>query len=226
MARENPGRLSTLAAALLAVGLAVPLAAGAAGTTDKSTTSAAATASDRGATARASLSHGDRKFIEKAAQGSLAEVEFGKLAAQKASSSDVKQFGQRMADDHAKANAELQQLASGKGINLPSDLDRSQKREYDKLQKLSGADFDREYTKEMVSDHKKDVKEFQSASKNAKDGDVKNLAAKTLPTLEEHLKLAQSTESAVRNERTSAAAPHSGAFGTEHSATKTNTKSM
>ena len=211
MAHEYPGRLSTLAAALLAVGLAMPLSAAAAGTSDKSPTSAAATASDKGAPARAttaSISHGDRKFVEKAARDGLAEVELGKLAAQKAASNEVKQFGQRMADDHGKANSELQQLASSKGINVPTDIDSSHKREYDKLQKLSGADFDREYMKEMVSDHKKDMKEFQSASKNAKDGDVKNLAGKTLPTLEEHLKLAQSTESAVRNERTSAAAPH------------------
>ena len=72
-----------------------------------------------------SVSSGDRKFMEKAAQGGMAEVELGKLATQKASASEVKQFGQRMVDDHSKANDQLKQIATSKGVNLPTDLDRS-----------------------------------------------------------------------------------------------------
>jgi putative membrane protein len=160
------------------------------------------------ATARAtaeSVSRGDRKFMEKAAQGGIAEVELGKLAAQKAASPDVKQFGQRMVDDHSKANDKLKSLATSKGVNLPTGLDRSTQRELDKLSKLSGAEFDREYMKHMVSDHKKDVSEFKSEAKKAKDADVKDFAATTLPTLEEHLKLAQAAEQSAKNEGRAAA---------------------
>jgi putative membrane protein len=139
--------------------------------------------------------------MEKAAQGGLAEVQLGKLAADKASAAEVKQFGQRMVDDHSKANDQLKQLATSKGVNLPTDLDRSTQREMDKLSKLSGADFDREYMKHMVSDHKKDVSEFKSESNRAKDADVKQFASATLPTLQQHLDLAQSTEKTARSEK-------------------------
>ena len=77
----------------------------------------------------------------------------------------------------------------------------SDRREFDKLQKKSGADFDREYMKEMVSDHKKDVKEFQSTAKSANDPDIKNFASSTLPTLQQHLDMAQQTKAATKNER-------------------------
>ena len=155
------------------------------------------------ATAKAtaeSVSSSDRKFMEKAAKGGLAEVELGKLAADKAASAEVKQFGKRMVDDHSKANDKLKALATAKGVNLSTGLDRSTRREMDKLAKLSGADFDREYMKHMVSDHKTTVSDFKSEAKKAKDADVKDFAATTLPTLEEHLKLAQSAEQSAKAE--------------------------
>jgi putative membrane protein len=146
------------------------------------------------------VARSDRKFMEKAAQGGTAEVELGKLAAQKAQSPQVKQFGQRMVDDHGKANEQLKQLASTKGVSLPTEMDRSSKREMDKLSRMSGAEFDAEYMKHMVSDHKKDVSEFKSEANKAKDADVKQFAASTLPTLEEHLRLAQHAEDVAKNE--------------------------
>jgi putative membrane protein len=91
-------------------------------------------------------------------------------------------------------------LATSKGVNLPTDLDHSTKREMDKLSKLSGADFDREYMKTMVSDHKKDVSDFKSEASKAKDPDVKQFAGSTLPTLQEHLQLAQSTQQTANSE--------------------------
>jgi putative membrane protein len=146
------------------------------------------------------VSSGDRKFMEKAAQGGMAEVQLGKLATQKAESDQVKQFGQRMVDDHSKANQQLKQLASTKGVTLPTSLDKTSQHEYDKLSKLSGAQFDREYMDHMVSDHKKDISEFKSEAKKAKDADVKQFASSTLPTLEEHLNLAQAADKVARNE--------------------------
>ena len=146
------------------------------------------------------LSSGDRKFMEKAAQGGMAEVQFGKLATEKASAPEVKQFGQRMVDDHGKANDQLKQLASQKGVTLPTTMDKSAQKEHDRLSKLSGAEFDREYMKHMVSDHKKDVSEFKSEASKAKDADLKQWAQATLPVLEEHLKLAQTDDGIAKNE--------------------------
>ena len=153
------------------------------------------------ALAASDLTRSDRKFVEEAAQGGMAEVELGKLAQQKAASDQVKQFGSKMAADHQKANEQLKKIAAAKGINLPADMSSSDRREFDKLQKKSGADFDREYMKEMVSDHKKDVKEFQSTAKSANDPDIKNFASSTLPTLQQHLDMAQQAEAATKNLR-------------------------
>ena len=148
----------------------------------------------------ASLASGDRKFVEKAAAGGMAEVQLGQMAAQKASADDVRKFGQRMVDDHGKANDQLKQLATSKSVELPAEVDGATKREMDKLSKLEGAAFDREYMNHMVSDHKKDVSEFRSESRKAKDADVKQFATTTLPTLEEHLKLAQAAQKVANGE--------------------------
>jgi putative membrane protein len=139
----------------------------------------------------------DQRFVTKAAAGGLAEVELGKLAADKGTSEQVKQFGQKMVDDHGKANDELKTIASKKNITLPSDLDAKDKALRDRLAKLSGASFDRAYMQAMLKDHRTDVSEFRTESKSGKDADVKAWAAKTLPTLESHLKLAQDDNRAV-----------------------------
>ena len=124
-----------------------------------------------------------------AATGGMEEVELGQLAAQKASSPDVKNFGQHMVDDHSKANDQLKQLAAQKGVTLPAAISNMQKHDVSKLAKLSGAAFDSAYVSMMVKDHKKDVAEFQKESKSAKDSDLKSWASTTLPTLEDHLKM-------------------------------------
>jgi putative membrane protein len=140
---------------------------------------------------------GDKQFVMKAAEGGMAEVELGQLAASKGSNDAVKQFGQKMADDHGKANDELKSLAQQKGITVPTDLNAKDKAEKARLDKLSGAEFDKAYMEHMVKDHKKDVAEFKKESNSGKDSDVKQWAGKTLPTLESHLQLAQDTASKV-----------------------------
>ncbi|SRR6266849_8887363 len=135
--------------------------------------------------------HDDRAFVLEADPGGLAEVELGLLAAQKGQSADVKKFGQRMVTDHSKANAELKKLATSKGIPLPARMDVEQMAEHDKLAKLSGADFDREYMALMVADHDKDVAAFMDEAKDGTDPDIKSFAAKTLPTLQEHQRMAK-----------------------------------
>lgn len=140
----------------------------------------------------------DQKFIKEAATDGKAEVELGKLASERGGSDAVKQFGQKMATDHGKANDELAQLAQQKGITLPSDLDAKHKKLHDRLSKLSGAEFDAAYMREMVRDHDKDVKDFQRESQRGKDADVKAWAAKTLPTLQEHDQLAKQTQASLK----------------------------
>lgn len=143
------------------------------------------------------LERADRTFVDHAAQGGMAEVALGKLAVVRAGNAQVKSFGQRMIDDHGKANEELKALLQSKGVQLPAESDRSHDRDANRLGKLEGADFDREYMKHMVSDHEKDVKDFEKASRDARDADVKAWAAKTLPTLQQHLEQARATRDVV-----------------------------
>jgi len=129
------------------------------------------------------LDTSDRTFVKKAAQGRMAEVEMGKLASERASDPDVKKFGQRMVDDHTKANDQLKQVASSKNITLPESLNAKDEATMKKLSALSGAAFDRTYMRGMVTDHTKDV--------SAKDPAIKDFASQTQPTLKDHLKEAK-----------------------------------
>jgi putative membrane protein len=133
----------------------------------------------------------DTTFVKKAAQGGLAEVELGQLATQKATNEEVKKFGQRMVDDHSKANDQLKQVAEQEHINLPTQPSAKDKATKARLEKLSGEQFDRAYMADMVKDHRTDVAEFAHESKVGKDPAVKSFAEQTLPTLREHLKQAE-----------------------------------
>jgi len=152
-------------------------------------------------TSATNLSGPDADFVNKAAQGGLAEVQLGQMVAQKAQNQAVKDFAQRMVDDHSKANDQLKQLASQKGITLPADVDSSDKQFQDQLSSASGAKFDKMYMDHMVQDHKKDVSEFQSEATKAADPDVKNFAQQTLPTLQDHLQQAQTTDKQLKGGR-------------------------
>jgi predicted outer membrane protein len=213
----------------------------------------------QGNTAGAKLNNEDRKFITDAAHGGMAEVALGRLALERASSDEVKQFAQRMIDDHTRANEELMKLASSKGVTLPKGhghttqgdtsqgmtqttssttgtqpareqpqsgqpqsgqqqsgqqqgtarqdtagaqstdasrpmLDKKHQAVMDRLSKLSGAEFDREYMRAMVKDHSDAVEMFQRESTRGKDAEVKAWATSTLPTIQEHLRLARELE--------------------------------
>ena len=181
---------------ILAVGLAV-LALAAAPADAQSTTSGHAKSAAAKSTAAKAGGPADQAFAKEAATGGLAEVALGNLARQKASSSDVKAFGDRMVTDHSKANDELKQWAASNSVTLPADLDAKSKATQDRLSKLSGDAFDKAYMKDMVADHKKDVAAFKKESTSGKNTDLKAWAGKTLPTLEDHLKMAQDTASKV-----------------------------
>ena len=156
------------------------------------------TASLAGAQQGTALPAGDRTFAGKAAVGGQAEVELGKLAQERASSDAVRQFGQRMATDHGKANEELVQLAKSKNLPLSTELDSKHRQLRDRLAKLSGNAFDHAYMSEMVKDHKNDVAEFKKQAERGKDPDLKSWASQKLPTLQEHLRMAQDVDSQVK----------------------------
>jgi putative membrane protein len=167
----------------------------------KSTTSQKTTgqkaAGQKTAGTTGTLAPADHNFVNEAAIGGMAEVELGNLAKEKASNPDVKSFGDRMATDHGKANDELKNWAQQKNVTLPTELDAKHKAERDRLAKLSGEAFDKAYMRLMVADHNKDVAAFKRESTAAKDPDLKAWAGKTLPTLEEHQKLAKETNAKV-----------------------------
>ena len=145
---------------------------------------------------RGQLDSKDYKFAENAAKANSDEITLGQLAQQKASSTAVQQYAQRMVQDHTKANQQLTQVISQKGATLPATPTKSEERESDRLAKLSGPEFDKAYMSHMVKEHKKDVKEFQKEANDATDPDLKAFAANTLPTLQEHLQMAENTEAA------------------------------
>jgi putative membrane protein len=137
------------------------------------------------------LARADRKFIEDAAQGGMMEVQAGQLAASKASDPNVKSFGDMLAKDHTAANNELVQLANSKKVELPAGPSHGQRKDIEKLGKLSGKDFDKHFVAMGVKDHEKDIKKFEKASGKAKDPELKAWIDKTLPTLRQHLAQAQ-----------------------------------
>jgi len=142
---------------------------------------------------------GDSAFAMKAAQANIAEVELGKLALQKAMRDEVKQFAQMMVDDHSKALDELKGLPGSKNVTLPTGLDAEHKKLSDRLSKLSGAAFDREYMQAMVDGHKKVAAEFRKESQSGSDSDLKAWEGKTLPTVEAHLKRAEMVNRTVHS---------------------------
>jgi len=133
----------------------------------------------------------EKQFLENAGRGGMLEVQLGNLATQKASSNDVKQFGERMATDHGQLGQKLQQLASNLNFTLPQDLKPEQQAVVSRLENLSGKAFDREYMKQMVNDHVKDISAFERAASQATNADIKQFVSEALPTLREHLKLAR-----------------------------------
>ncbi|MCC3215945.1 DUF4142 domain-containing protein [Chryseobacterium sp. X308] len=147
---------------------------------------------------KSTLSDQDKKFADAAAIGGLMEVMMGKLAATNAENSVVKSLGAMMVTDHTKANDELKNWASGAGYTLPTSLDTEKQKMYDDLKAKKGKDFDKKYTDLMVSDHKEDVEAFKKEASEGTEASLKSFAAKTLPTLEHHLKESEKAKNAVK----------------------------
>ncbi|NYF52522.1 DUF4142 domain-containing protein [Tunturiibacter gelidoferens] len=128
----------------------------------------------------------DKIFLRKAAQGGMAEVKLGQLAAQKGSSDDVKAFGQKMVDDHTKLNNDMAPIADSMGVRLPTNLNKEDQAEYDKLNGLSGNDFDMEYLSFMVKDHHKDLHEFRQEAASTTDPTLQTAVNNATKVIHEH----------------------------------------
>jgi len=140
----------------------------------------------------------DQEFLKMAAQTDQAEIKLGQLAKDRAASAVIKNYGERMVNDHSKVDKELQDLAKSKGVTLPQTLDQKHQSLFDQLSQMKGADFDREYVKNMVSGHEHAIQQFEQEAKNGQDPGAKAFAAKWLPSLREHLELAKTAAQSVK----------------------------
>ena len=136
-------------------------------------------------------SNRDAKHLKELAIANMAEIETGKLALEKAQDPKVKEFAQHMVDDHTKMLDEVKTLAQSKNAELPSAPDAKHEKVMKKLESASGADFDREYMRAMVKDHRDALKLAQRTARGAKDGELKAAAQKAAPEIQDHLKTAQ-----------------------------------
>jgi len=140
----------------------------------------------------------DAEFAVEAADGGMMEVEMGTLAITKAASPEVKQFAQKIVDEHTRTNNELKALAEKKNISLPTTLGDEYQRKLENLREKTGAEFDKEYMDLMVKDHKEDVKEFEEQAEDGTDPEIKEWASSKLPTLRNHLEEAERVHEAVK----------------------------
>src|SRR4029078_4566525 len=142
------------------------------------------------------LAKADTAFLTEAIQINLAEISVGDLAQKNVGSDYVKSFGKMLVDDHAASNTKATSLAQANGVTPPTEPKAADKQKHDELAKLSGADFDREFAKAMAKGHEEAISKFEAASKG--DDDIAKFAQETLPTLQKHLKTAQTLESSKR----------------------------
>lgn len=147
----------------------------------------------------AKLARADRKFIENAAEGGMFEVQVGQLAAAKANDAQVKSFAGMLVDQHTAANNELVKIANARGVELPAAPNHGMRKDIDKLGKRNGADFDEHFVREVgIKAHEKTIKMFEKAGKDVKDAELKAFIARTLPSLRDHLAMAQQLPQAAR----------------------------
>jgi putative membrane protein len=148
----------------------------------------------------------DQQFLIKAAQGGMMEVEAARLAQEKATNNEIKEYARKLEQDHSKANEQLKALAAQKNVDLPADVG-PHRAMLDKVKGMSGDEFDKQWVKMIVKDHKKDVNEFQKETTRSMDSDVRSFASATLPTLQEHLRQAQELEGSTRGRKASTPMP-------------------
>lgn len=131
----------------------------------------------------------DKMFLRRATEGGLAQVQLGQLAATNGWSPEVKELGQKLADEHTKLNASMAVVADSIGMRLPKNLNKGDQAKYDKLKALSGEAFDKEYLACMVRDHHEDLRDFRVESQTTTDPDLKAMVEQGAKELREHLSM-------------------------------------
>ena len=179
MRSRNIFRMSALAAVLASLGMAVGAPA-----------QAASAVTTR-------WSHDDTRFARNAIEAGLEEIATAKLAQDKAQDPEVKAFAERMIQDHSQANERLQMLAAQDDVNLPERLDAAGVKDIDQLSHLSGVPFEREYMDKQVAGHRQVISQFRQEAASGHAADLRDFAQSTLPTLEQHLSLAESAQASV-----------------------------
>jgi putative membrane protein len=140
-----------------------------------------------------------QEFLKKAIEGNFAEIEMGKLAQQNGQNENVKKFGQMLSDDHSAANEKAIDVAKTMGMHPPDGPNPKQKADYDKMSKMSGSQFDRDFAAHMVADHEKDIADYK---KEAKQADAAGEYAKgQIEVLQKHLQTARSLKSSKTSSR-------------------------
>jgi putative membrane protein len=133
----------------------------------------------------------DKAFVKKALEGNEAEIQMGQLALQKSNDDQVKQFAQRMVDDHGKMQEQLKPIAQQMGVKVPDGPSKGVTKKMDKMKGLSGDAFDQAYIKDMVKDHKKDSSEFKQEAQSTTNPQLKQLATEGGQTIDSHLQQIQ-----------------------------------
>ena len=137
------------------------------------------------------MNHTDHHFVRQATWGGMTEVILSHVALDKSNNPDIRAFAQHMIDDHTRANDILLHICGDHGIEHPNELDADHKATVDHIKSLSGWDFNRAYAHQMLDDHTDAVALFQDESANGINEHLRHFADKTLPTLQEHLTMAQ-----------------------------------
>jgi putative membrane protein len=133
----------------------------------------------------------DKMFVSKALQGSMAEVQLGRLTLQKSNNEQLKQFAQRMIDDHTKLGEQMKPVAQQLGVSEPKGISKKDKKTIAKLQGLSGSAYDDAYIKDMIKDHKDDLSDFQTEASSGQDPTVKDAANQGSKVIAQHLQMIQ-----------------------------------
>ena len=141
------------------------------------------------------LNAADVKFVKQESAAGLSVVKVAELAVKKASNPEVKALAETLVTDHTAANAELGALATKKGVDVSAVIDPAAAETFQELEKLNGSDFDKEFLNVAVKGHKKCVKNFETTSKEAEDGDLKIWVDKMTPVLKGHLASAENLQS-------------------------------
>ena len=164
------------------------------GRTSTEGTSNSAMVAGNSSASSGSASAADKRFVQEAMEGDMSEIQLGQLAQQKATSDQVKQFGQKLVDDHTKLDEQIKPIAEQMGVTPPTDLSAKHKAVKNRLEGLSGAQFDKEFVKYMVSDHREDDQKFKKEESSAKDPALKNAVTQGEPVIAEHLRMAESMQ--------------------------------